>query len=390
MSGCNGLGSGEVVRKARVLFALPGLHRVSRGAEVVFENIGARLDAYGFETWLVGSGPHQPGRAYCYARGRAVAREHFGRWPSIPPMRTAYSWEDLTFAPSLFGVVRRLQPDITVTCNYPFCNWVCRAAQPSGARHVFVTQNGDWPLRTSRAEYRFFGCDALVCTNAVYHQQHADRFSSALIPNGVDVARFGPGPADRSRLGAGEDGPIVLIVAALIPSKRVAAGLRAAARIHGVRVIVCGDGTLRREVEALGRELLGDRFCRMSFQPADMPDVYRAADVLLHMSKDEPFGNIYVEAMATGLPVVAHDWRATRWIMGQYGELVDTDHEEEVVGALERVLDARVLDAGRAKAIASGPCEVVRRFSWDVVAGAYAEFFRRVLALPSQARGVPA
>ena len=42
-----------------------------------------------------------------------------------------------------------------------------------------------------------------------------------------------------------------------------------------------------------------------------MPGLYRSAEVLLHMSVDEPFGNIYVEALASGLPVVTHDGSST-------------------------------------------------------------------------------
>src|SRR5437667_5774 len=81
---------------------------------------------------------------------------------------------------------------------------------------------------------------------------------------------------------------------------------RAARNVADAHLIVAGDGEQRAQVDALGRQLLGNRFHRLTLARENMPDLYRAADALLHMSQDEPFGNIYVEALATGLPIVAH------------------------------------------------------------------------------------
>lgn len=69
-----------------------------------------------------------------------------------------------------------------------------------------------------------------------------------------------------------------------------------------------------------------------------MPDLYRAADVLLHMSQDEPFGNVYVEALATGLPIVAHSTLVTQWILEDQAILVDTCDRANVVVALRQAL----------------------------------------------------
>ena len=63
--------------------------------------------------------------------------------------------------------------DLTVTCSYPFVNWLLRARRRGGRpAHVFVTQNGDWPAQRVNAEYRWFDCDGLVCTNPEYFERH--------------------------------------------------------------------------------------------------------------------------------------------------------------------------------------------------------------------------
>jgi glycosyltransferase involved in cell wall biosynthesis len=104
-----------------------------------------------------------------------------------------------------------------------------------------------------------------------------------------------------------------------------------------------------------------------------MPDLYRSADVLVHMSQDEPFGNIYIEALATGLPIVAHDRPVTRWIVEEHAELVDTNDSRLVTNALLRAIDTNGADRTAARRAAA-----VRRFSWESVAHAYCDFFRHV------------
>ncbi len=362
-------------RPIRVLFALPGLHRVDRGAEVAFESIAQRLHAgRRFDVTLIGSGRARADRAYAFRHAGCVARERFARWPKFPPLRHEYAWEEMTFAWGLARAYRADEFDVAVACSYPFTNWVLRAKRRFGTpRHVYVTQNGDWPLREHRREYRYFGCDALVCTNPEYFERHRRARPTALIPNGVDVERFHLNPVDRSRFGAPPDRPVVLLVGALIESKRVEEGVAAAASIPEAFVLVAGDGPLRARVVAAMERLAPGRSTRLTVPPEAMPDLYRAGDALLHMSLDEPFGNIYVEALAAGLPVVAHDTPSTRWITQDQATLVDTRDGAALAVALREAL------AGRAPGTAQSRRDLAAsRYSWDAVASQYADFLERV------------
>lgn len=140
------------------------------------------------------------------------------------------------------------------------------------------------------------------------------------VPNGVDAARFQPGdaPAVRAVLGAGPADVLVGIVCRLDAWKGVDDFLAAAARVarerSGVRFAVVGGAIIGQAsyAEALARSAetmgIGDRvvFTGWTFGPADMPDVYRALDVLVLASREpEPFGLVVIEAMATGRPVIA-------------------------------------------------------------------------------------
>jgi glycosyltransferase involved in cell wall biosynthesis len=358
----------------RVLFALAGAHRVRRGAEVAFESVAHQLGLAGEEVTLLGSGPALADRAYRYVGTRVVPRERFERFPRLPPVvRSEYSWEELTYVP---GIVRHVRPsdfDVTVTCGYPYTNWALRAMGGRRTKHVFVTQNGDWPARCDTREFRLFGCDGLVCTNPDYFEANRHRWRCALIPNGLDPARFRPGHPERQRFGLPTDRPIVLMASALIASKRVDEAVHVVARHPDAMLVVAGDGPQRGEIDALAGALLPDRFARMVVPGDAMPALYRSADAFLHLSFEEAFGNVYIEAAASGLPVVAHRSASTRWILGDEALLVDTQNRHETVAALDTAL---VTAPGDLQKRAVG---IHERFGWSVVAANYRDFLGEVL-----------
>jgi glycosyltransferase involved in cell wall biosynthesis len=363
----------------RILFALPGLHRVARGAEIAFESVAAELaQRRDCEVTLIGSGQAREDRPYRFIHAPCRPRERFERWPRFPVLRDHYIYEELTFIPGLWSAFDPAAFDVTVTCSYPFVNWALRAKRAQGRpRHIFVTQNGDWPAHAAHREYRYFSCDGLICTNPEFLERNQRRWRCRLIANGVDAARFRVGPRNGSRFGIPTGARLCLIVSALIPSKRVLEGIRTAAAVPGLHLLLLGDGELRDRADALGHELMPGRFRRATVPYAEIPSVYAAADVLLHMSKDEPFGNVYIEAMAAGVPVVAHQWAGTRWILKDRAALVDTDDPVAVAAAITAAIGSRspIADETRRQYIAS-------RFDWRIIAAHYAEFFRAVMEAP--------
>src|SRR4051812_23610028 len=178
--------------QVRILLALAGLHKVDRGAEVAFINVARELAKLGNEVTLMGSGLARPAEPYRFVHVPAVARERFEKWPHVPAFRNETSWEEATFAPGLLTKFRPGDFDITATCAFPWTNWALRRPVLGSPRpkHVFITQNGDWPAYSKNSEYRLFGCDGLVCTNPDYFERNRQQHRCALIPNGVDLERF--------------------------------------------------------------------------------------------------------------------------------------------------------------------------------------------------------
>ena len=356
----------------RIHFLLPGIHRVHRGAEVAFESIASEIAKLGLdEVTIVGSGQPRADRSYRFQRSGLVPRERFERFPKCPPFRSEYIYEEATWVINYMPHYRPSAADITVTCSYPFVNWMLTRWPPFKRRpaHIFVTQNGDWPAYCDQREYQLFRCDGLVCTRPEYYERNKAKWPSVLVPNGVDPHRYSPGPGARKRFGLPETSVIVLMVSALVESKRVLEGMRAVACIPDAMLVVAGDGPLRERFDALGNELMPGRFRRLVLPFEQMPDLYRSADVFLHPTLNESFGNVYLEAMAVGLPVVAHDYEVTRWIFGEHPNLVDASDELALVAAL-----GRAVQEGRADAAARSDT-AADRFAWSNIARQYREFF---------------
>ena len=112
---------------------------------------------------------------------------------------------------------------------------------------------------------------------------------------GVDHARFAPGAKTWF---TGLPGPHLLHVGRVSVEKNVEAFLRL--DVPGTKIVV-GDGPQRAELEARYPEAL---FLGLR-TGAELSAIYRSADVFVFPSKTDTFGNVMIEALASGLPVAA-------------------------------------------------------------------------------------
>lgn len=360
----------------RIAFVLPGLHRIVRGAEVAFESIAHELATYeAVDITLFGSGRVREDEPYKFIHISNLDRQYFERWPKFPIFRTEYVYEEFTFALNFWQKYQPQDFDVTITCSYPFLNWILMAkGGEHRPYHIFVTQNSDYPAIALNSEYRFFDCDGLICTNPEYFERNRNRWHCELIPNGVNIHQFFPGEYTRNVVGLPQEVPIVLMVSALTDSKRIMDGIRGVSQLSTWHLVVCGDGPQRDVVKQLGQNLMPGRFHLKQLPHEQMPNLYRSADVLLHLSLDEPFGNIYLEALATGLPIVAHDRAVTRWILEDSAIFVDTQDLGNISTGIQNALGLKTAQDVEARR------EIVnRRFSWQAIGKDYYRFLNNVI-----------
>jgi glycosyltransferase involved in cell wall biosynthesis len=144
----------------------------------------------------------------------------------------------------------------------------------------------------------------------IVRQYLAPRARIRVIYNGIDVDRFHPnGSASAS------PGPIVT-VGRLVPQKNHELFLQAAAPLAGAvpeaRFVIVGDGPLRPQLEASARRLsIADRVA-FAGERRDVEALLRTASLFWLTSRWEGTPNVVLEAMASGVPVVATDVGGTR------------------------------------------------------------------------------
>lgn len=189
------------------------------------------------------------------------------------------------------------------------------------------------------------------------------------IPNGVDTRKFTPeGHSYKTRLPK----PIILCVGALTKSKRIDLTIKAASRLEA-SLLVVGDGDWKEKIESLGKRLLGKRFQLTKVSFSHMPEVYRTADVFTLASEPfHAFEIVLVEAMASGLAVVANKDEIRREIVGRAGILVDPTNTQAYAIALE---NAMRLKWGKR------PQNQARKFDWDKIADSYEALFKKLCSV---------
>jgi glycosyltransferase involved in cell wall biosynthesis len=187
----------------------------------------------------------------------------------------------------------------------------------------------------------------------------------AVWSRGVDTERFTPERRSqdvRWRLTGGHpDAPLLLFVGRLSPEKRVDWLRPVIDVVPGARLAIVGDGPARPALEALfaGTPCLFTGYLRGT----ELAAAYASADLFVFPAANETFGNVVLEAMASGVPVVAPRSGGLRDYVedGRTGVLF----EPEERGALAMAARWLLNDRGFARELAGAGLRLARARTWS-------------------------
>jgi glycosyltransferase involved in cell wall biosynthesis len=202
----------------------------------------------------------------------------------------------------------------------------------------------------------------------------------AVVPRGIDTDLFSPTQRSallRSSWGADEHTRVLLYVGRLAVEKNlglVIEAYRALKLQHpDIKLVLVGDGPMRVELQQKHTDIVVAGF-RVG---EDLAQHYASADLFAFASKTETFGNVTIEAMASGLAVVAFRHAAAGELItsGENGMLADPRHDHSFEGAATVLLNnATLMRAMGAKAAASA-----RALGWPAVVEQTESVFAKVL-----------
>jgi len=350
---------------------------------------------------LPGDGVLMPVR---YAPRRLQKLAHAPGGIPVALRRQPWLWAfvPLLVAALFIACVRRVRQADVVHANWTACGVIGGLAARLLSRPVITTLRGEdvsriqtsiahrWALRACAAlSDRLVVVSPHMVTALAGHLPASTLARVVHIPNGVDQALL------ELPLRSGRAGPTavrrILSVGALIPRKRMDTLVRAIGAEAGSadHLTLVGEGAERPRLVALAQQLGVSGRMRLegAVAPGAMRDIYAQADVFVLASDSEGRSNALVEAMASGLPVVAADIPGVGEIVShrQTGLLFSVGDHRDLAKQLQE-LDRH---PGLGQQLAAAARQWVRDqgLTWQAAGLHYAGLYREVIAQRRVANG---
>jgi glycosyltransferase involved in cell wall biosynthesis len=292
------------------------------GAERCLTEIAVRLDRNRFEPVVYCLGPRPlRAEASCVPALEAASIE-------IHCLDARGIWQFPIVAHRLKRLLAAQNPQVLQTFMF-HANILGRiAARRAGVKAVasgirVAERFAGWHIRLDRLTQRWV--DRYVCVSQAVAEFTRDRLGLppkklVVIPNGIDLAKYPARPADLTALGIAPRRRIITFVGRLEQQKSVdwliATAPEWLAKLPDCELLLVGDGPMRASLEATGKALgIADRVHFAGWLP-DVAEVLAASDLLVLPSAWEGMPNVVLEAMASGLAVVATDVEGVRELLG--------------------------------------------------------------------------
>lgn len=372
--------------KPRVAMACSGLGNVRRGNETWAHIVAEELHQAGWPVTLFGGGPLE---TKCpYVRVGNWARDSFLAKCGVS-WHHRYLLEQLTFAAAMKRHLQREHYDLVHVADPALGQRMQRAARELSSKVVY--KDG---LLLGPPWCRQFDAVQVLAPAYLEAGRHAgvDVSQWFVVPHLVDTEKFKPAEdkaAIRQKL-FGEalpaDAFVVLAVGDFSPgsNKRLDWIVSEMAQMPEAErpfVIFIGQASAedtRRFSETVRSKLSERGMVVTNVKPAGMPAYYQAADVFAHAALREPFGIVFLEAMASGLPVLAHTYEVSQWIVGDAGMAVDMNADGKLAAQL-RLLSK---DAGlRSELSSKARTRAVDHFAPAMIIPLYERMYRQAAGI---------
>ncbi len=232
--------------------------------------------------------------------------------------------------------------------------------------------------------------DAIVAVSheaaeMLHHEWSVAADKVYVIPNGIDPELYRPAESDqhkqhlRRKLGLDEGIVPVICVANLLPIKGLDVLLAAWRKVcladRSVQLLIVGEGPLGESLRAQAEQLRYAARVRFLGRREDVPDLLRAAELFVLPSRSEGSSNALLEAMASGLSIVATNVGGNRELINpnRTGWLVPPDEPAQMA---EVILHALFDPSARQRVGAAARAEVLRRFSLQQWVEQYRRLYR--------------
>lgn len=318
---------------------------VDRGMERVIHLYATEL-ADKHEVTIIQSGPIKAGLKYQTIRVNPL---------SIPPQAAPLnilekllfrlesdpaSVATRTFTRSATTKLNQMNPDVIISCNGAPQLRILKKYLPNHKIAVFGAAGlGHHDIKTLLATPDLY--IALTNAQATWARPYTKAMTKVVvIPNPVVISKAS------KKIELGVSHPIILTVGALTHYKnivRTAESLKTLMLSH----VIIGDGEDGDKLQDVLSSRSSDFRWIKQVDPDELPAYYRSCDVFCFTPDPrEAFGNVYIEAMAAGLPIVATDDPVRREIIGSSGYYVNPHHPDEVRGAVLRAMSIGRIDYG--------------------------------------------
>ena len=344
----------------------------------------------GWETWVCSRND--------YDNPKECVIPYCDHYVDIPFERNPLKPGNVKAYKMLREIIEKEQFDL-IYCHTPVGAMLARLAGISARKkgtkiiymaHGFHFYSGapllNWMLYYPAEKFLSRFTDGLITINQEDYRR-AQKFHAGktiLIPGvGIDLDKFQKKEPTRqeirNKLGIPESKIILMSVGELTKRKNHMVMIEALARLkeYDILYVICGDGPLKAQLRAKAEELgVRDRLKLLGFRK-DIAELHKAADIFVFPSLQEGLPVALMEAMASGLPIVASKIRGNEDLISnnQGGYLVSPTDSEQVAKAIEKMIQ----NPKKRKKMEERNLEIITKYGQETVLQKMDEFFDEIV-----------